>query len=335
MTLPPPLNQNVLDKSQLTAFIRQKALELGFAKVGIIAAEPFLNGEGDYLQAWLAQGYQAEMGWMVTHLEKRLDPSSLMESTQSIVCVALNYYSPDEYDSTDPKALKIAKYARGTDYHYVVKDRLKALLASIQSVAPQVQGRALTDSAPIMEKPLSVKAGLGWMGKHGNVILPGMGSWFFLGELLLDVALETDVETVANQCGTCRRCIEACPTEAIVNNGVIDANRCLSYWTIEYKGESFPAHIVDKQSGWIFGCDICQDVCPWNIKFARPSQEEAFQPRPLNRKPQADALMALDEETFREQYRKSPVKRTKLTGLRRNVTMALQSLQASSSVLDA
>lgn len=315
---------HAIDKSQLTGLLRQKARELGFAKVGIVAAEPFLAETGNRLKSWLSMGYQAEMEWMVTHLEKRLDPASLMENTRSIVCVALNYYTPDEYDSADPNALKIAKYARGTDYHYVVKDRLKELLAYLQTLVPGLQGRALTDSAPIMEKPLAIKAGLGWMGKNGNMILPGQGSWFFLGELLLDVALDYDETTVPDQCGRCRRCMDACPTDAIVDNGVVNANRCLSYWTIEYKGESLPEEISRRQSGWIFGCDICQDVCPWNIRFARPTPEPAFQPRPLNRKPQADELMALDEEAFREHYRKSPVKRTKITGLRRNVESALK-----------
>jgi epoxyqueuosine reductase len=318
---------NPMNKTQLTALLRQKALELGFAKVGIVAAEPFLFGEGERLKAWLSLGYQAEMAWMVTHLEKRLDPASLMEGTKSIVCVAMNYYTPDEYDATDPAALKIAKYARGTDYHYVVKDRLKELLACLQTVAPGVQGRALTDSAPIMEKPLAIKAGLGWMGKNGNLILPGMGSWFFLGELLLDVELEYDASTVPNHCGNCRRCIDACPTDAIVENGVVDANRCLSYWTIEHKGETLPEDISRHQNGWIFGCDICQDVCPWNLRFAKPTQEPAFQPRAINRKPDTEELIALDEDAFREHYRKSPVKRTKLHGLRRNIQSALKGVE--------
>ena len=320
---PPPDSHNApLHPRELTALIRQKALGLGFEAVGIIPAQPWQNGEGDHLQAWLAQGYQAEMGWMVTHLDKRLNPASLIDNGRSLVCVAMNYYQPDEYDAGDPQALKIAKYARGTDYHYVLKDRLKALLSYIQGIAPHVQGRAFTDSAPLMEKPMAVQAGLGWMGKHGNVILPGKGSWFFLGELLLDVALDYDASPVANQCGSCRRCIEACPTEAILDNSVIDANRCISYWTIESKAEVFPQPIQEKLSGWIFGCDICQDVCPWNIKFARPTQEAAFTARPLNRTPEAATLLALDEETFRAHYQKSPVKRTKLHGLRRNIAMA-------------
>lgn len=314
-------------KQELSLAIRQKALELGFQKVGIIAAQPFQQGEGDHLQAWLAQGYQAEMAWMVTHLEKRLDPASLMDGTRSIVCVAMNYFSPDALDAADlldPSVLKIANYARGTDYHYVLKDRLKELLTYIQTLVPTVQGRALTDSAPIMEKPLAVQAGIGWLGKNGNVILPGQGSWFFLGELLLDIELDYDLtEPVANHCGSCRRCIEACPTDAIVSDGVVDANRCISYWTIEYKGDELPTPIVDKLSGWIFGCDICQAVCPWNIKFSRPTSEPAFQPRPLTGLPDAQTLLALDEAAFREQFRKNPIKRAKLKGLKRNVRAAL------------
>jgi epoxyqueuosine reductase len=307
---------------ELTRLLKEKALRLGFAKVGIIPAEPFQNGEAERLNAWLAQGFQAEMEWMVTHYDKRRDPASLMDETRSILCVAMNYFTPDGYDPSDPQALKIAKYARGTDYHYVVKDRLKELLAFAETLSPGLRGRALTDSAPIMEKPLAVKAGLGWMGKNGNVILPAQGSFFFLGELLLNVELAYDATPIANHCGTCRRCIDACPTEAIVDAGVIDANRCISYWTIEYKGERFPESIQKNLSGWIFGCDICQDVCPWNIKFAQPTPEPAFQPRPLSQTPDATVLLALDEDTFREQFRKSPVKRTKLAGLRRNLRMA-------------
>lgn len=319
----PELPSTELSPTALTRLIKEKALQLGFAKVGVIPAEPFGQGEADALGVWLENGYQAEMAWMVTHYDKRRDPASLMEGTRSIVCVAMNYYTPDAYDGADSAALKIAKYARGTDYHYVVKDRLKTLLAYAQTLNPNVLGRALTDSAPIMEKPLAVKAGLGWQGKNGNVILPGQGSFFFLGELLLNVALDYGATPVANHCGTCTRCIDACPTEAIVDNAVIDANRCISYWTIEYKGERFPQPIQENLNGWIFGCDICQDVCPWNVRFAKPTEEPLFQPRPLNRKPDFDALMALDEEAFTAHYRKSPVKRTKIQGLRRNLNMAV------------
>jgi epoxyqueuosine reductase len=316
------------DPRQLTDLIKEKALALGFQRVGIVSAAPFRQGEGERLGEWLALGYQADMAWMVTHYEKRLNPASLMDNTRSIVCVAMNYYTPDAYDPADPQALKIAKYARGTDYHYVLKDRLKALLAYVQILAPHATGRALTDSAPILEKPLAMQAGLGWMGKNGNVILPGLGSWFFLGELLLDIELVSDASPVVDQCGRCRRCIEACPTDAIVGDGVIDANRCLSYWTIEAKDETIPPAIAENLHGWIFGCDICQDVCPWNIKFSRPTQEEAFQPRALNRLPDAETLLSLDEEAFRQHYRKSPVKRPKLKGLHRNIRAYLSAKAA-------
>ena len=311
-----------LDAVQLAAFIHEKAQALGFQKVGIIPAGPFAQGEGERLSQWLEAGYQAEMQWMVTHLDKRLDPASLMEGTRSIVCVAMNYYTPDEPALSAPVALKIAKYARGTDYHDVLKRRLKELLAAIQEMAPQVRGRALTDSAPILEKPLAVQAGLGWMGKHGNLITRDIGSWVFLGELLLDVALPVDPVRVPDACGSCTRCIDACPTDAIVSDTVVDANRCISYWTIEYKGERFPEAIRENLNGWIFGCDICQDVCPWNLKFATPTLEPEFQTRPLNRQPEAAVLLALDEEQFREAYRKSPVKRAKLAGLHRNIAEA-------------
>jgi epoxyqueuosine reductase len=316
-----------MQPQELSDAIRQKALELGFQTVGIIPAQPFQQGEGERLQAWLARGYQAEMGWMVTHLEKRLNPASLMDGTRSLVCVAMNYFVPDGLDQAamrDPAVLKIARYARGTDYHYVLKDRLKELLAYVQVLVPTAQGRALTDSAPIMEKPLAVQAGIGWMGKHGNVILPGQGSWFFLGELLLDIELAYDLtEPGANHCGSCRRCIDACPTEAIVADGVVDANRCISYWTIEAKDDEVPAPIAEQLSGWVFGCDICQAVCPWNIKFSTPTQEPLFQPRPLTVAPDAQTLLALDEEAFRAQFRKNPIKRAKLKGLKRNVRAAL------------
>jgi epoxyqueuosine reductase len=305
--------------SQITAWIKKKALALGFARVGIIPAAPFKDETGNHLQQWLAMGYHADMEWMVTHLQKRLDPASLMDGAKSIVCVAMNYYTPD----TPSTGLKIARYARGTDYHDVLKRRLKTLLAELKALLPDIQGRALTDSAPIMEKPLAIQAGIGWMGKNGNVIVPGLGSWVFLGELLLDIELEYDVFTEPNHCGRCRRCIDACPTGAIVQDGVVDANRCISYWTIEAKQDAFPASITNNLNGWIFGCDICQEVCPWNSKFSQPTDEPEFQPRPLNREPDPQVLLNLTEEEFKEHYRKSPIKRAKHSGFLRNIRQAL------------
>lgn len=305
------------NRTELTRRIEAEALALGFQKVGFIPAE-VLSPESDRLKDWLNVGYHAEMAWMVTHFDKRRDPSTLMEGARSIVCVAMNYYTPDTPNPA-PDAVKISKYARGTDYHVVLKDRLKELLAKIQSWDPTIRGRAFTDSAPLMEKAMATRAGLGWVGKHGNLITREYGSWLFLGELMLDVDLEYTETRVADACGRCTRCIDACPTDAIVNPGVVDANRCLSYWTIEYKGEAIPSAMAEKMDGWVFGCDICQDVCPWNVRFARETQEADFLPRTWNQTPTASDLLSLDDETFRERYRKSPIKRTKLAGLQRNV----------------
>jgi len=304
-------------KTKLKNFIQQRALELGFAKVGITSAQPFDESIPARLNSWLSAGYQAEMQWMVTHLNLRLNPASLMENTQSIVCVAMNYHN--EIETGD---LKIAQYARGSDYHKVVKKKLKQLLKDIQAYAPGIKGRPLTDSAPILEKPLAVQAGLGWLSKNGNVILPEHGSFLFLGEILLDVDLEPDAPFETDHCGQCTRCIDACPTDAIVQDGVVDANRCISYWTIEYKGERFPDNIRENLNGWIFGCDICQDVCPWNHKFATPTTEPDFQPRPWNITPNATEILNLTLDDFNTRYMSSPVKRAKLPGLQRNVREA-------------
>ena len=306
----------------LTAFIKQTAIRLGFDKVGVIPAEPVSDETAAHLMTWLGLGYHAEMQWMAAHTEKRLNPAALMPNARSIVCVAMNY-QPRKSPVPMSGQLKIARYARGSDYHDVLKKRLRQLLAEIRQIAPDVQGRAVTDSAPIMEKPLAVKAGLGWIGKNANLITRDRGSWVFLGELLLDIALDYDRHTEPNHCGRCRRCIDACPTGAIVQDGVIDANRCIAYWTIESKQETFPESISQHLNGWIFGCDICQEVCPWNVKFAKETDEPAFQPRTININPDADRLLNLTEEAFRTHYRKSPIKRTKRIGLQRNIRYAL------------
>lgn len=313
--------------------IKAKALELGFDLVGILNVDEMLQsktfqGHHARLQDWLNLGYQADMEWMETHFHVRAKPEMVMENTRSIVCVAMNYFTEDPYAQNDPSALKIAKYARGTDYHDVVKQHLKKLLAWIQEKDPSISGRAVTDSAPIMEKPLAQMAGIGWQGKNGNIIHPQKGSFFFLGELMLSIPLPSDIPQPFPSCGNCTKCIDACPTDAILHSdtqyGVVDANRCISYWTIEYKGDSIPEEIRQNLNGWVFGCDICQDVCPWNIRFSTPTTEPLFQPRPWNIQPNKDEILSLDEETFREKYRKSPVKRVKLTGLKRNVEAATQ-----------
>jgi epoxyqueuosine reductase len=305
-------------------WIKAEAEALGFQKVGIISAQP-LHTPGTHLNAWLEQGYQADMNWMKTHSDKRQDPTQLVENTQSIVCVAINYFPGNPVPSSSETPVKIARYAQGTDYHEVVKDKLNSLLKKLQAHWPHIQGRAFTDSAPVMEKPMAELAGLGWMGKNGNLLTQDHGSWLFLGELFLNIPLAYDTPTLDSHCGTCTRCIEACPTDAIVKDGVIDANRCIAYWTIEYKGDTFPQAIAENLSGWVFGCDICQEVCPWNIRFEQPTEEEAFRARPWNTNPTAEGILQLDPETFQQEFRKSPVKRTKLAGLQRNARIVLDS----------
>jgi epoxyqueuosine reductase len=296
--------------------VEVKAQSLGFQKIAALSF-PQIESEGNALKTWLAQGFHADMQWMANHLEKRLSPMSLMPDTRTLLCVAMNYYPGDPEPNAEAK---IARYAQGIDYHVLLKDRLKQFLSWLQTFDPNIEGRALVDSAPILEKALATKAGFAWQGKHSNMITPDMGSWFFLGELLLNVTFPDAPipDPMGNLCGSCRRCIDACPTEAIVDPYVIDAGKCISYWTIEYKGDDIPAEIQENMEGWLFGCDICQEACPWNIKFQQLTDEEAFWPRPWNRSPRLNEIEALTESQFRVRYRKSPIKRAKLKGLKRN-----------------
>ncbi|MGE0199470.1 MAG: tRNA epoxyqueuosine(34) reductase QueG [Candidatus Melainabacteria bacterium] len=318
--------------SNFTDFIKTQALALGFQHVGVMPAGAFEHGEEHALSEWLAAGLHADMQWMENYLELRQQPGSLMDGAKSVVCVAVNYYAPDDYDADDPTALKIAKYARGADYHKLLRKRLKKLLTLIQQEAercglPPVHGRPVTDSAPQMERPMARRAGLGWVGKNGNLITPTLGSFVFLGELMLDVALDYDAPFVTNHCGTCTRCVTACPTTAITVNdlghGVVDANRCIAYWTIESDADRFPVDIRDNLNGWIFGCDICQDVCPWNQKFAVANTDPAFQPRSQWRTPEAEMILNWDDAAFTAHTEASAIRRTGLSGLQRNVREAM------------
>ena len=300
------------DPRQRAALIKAKAHELGFLACGVARAG-FLEAEAPRLEQWLRQGKQGTMGYMERHFDLRLDPTKLVPGARSVISLAYNYFAPPQQQ--DPDAPKLSIYAYGRDYHKVVKKRLKPLMAFIVEHFGQVDMRAFVDSAPVLEEAWAERAGIGWRGKHTNVIRQGAGSWFFLCELITDLDLEPDAPAT-DHCGTCRRCIDACPTEAITPYGV-DGSRCISHLTIELKG-AIPEEFAGKMAGWAFGCDICQQVCPWN-RFATPHAEPEFTPKAGLMGLSADEWHGMTEVVFERLFEGSAVKRTKYTGLRRNM----------------
>jgi len=303
-----------LNKQAYTNLIKTEAKNLGFMFCGIAKAD-FLEEEAPRLEAWLKKGMHGEMQYMENHFDKRLDPRLLVDGARSVISLGLNYYTED--NQADGLAPKLSKYAYGADYHHVIKDKLKQLLHIINQKIGEVNGRAFVDSAPVLDKVWAKKAGLGWIGKNANLINKQTGSFFFLAELIVDLELEYDIEPTADHCGTCTRCMDACPTEAIVAPYVVDGSRCISYLTIELKNE-IPAEFKGKMDNWMFGCDICQDVCPWN-KFSVLHTEPAFKPHPellnINQKDWED----ITHDVFQEVFKTSAVKRTKFAGLKRNI----------------
>ncbi len=301
-------------KSHYTHLIKQKARELGFGYCGVSRAE-FLEEEAPRLETWLNQGMHGQMAYMANHFDKRLDPRRLVDGAKSVISLLLNYY-PEKEIETEPGGYKISKYAYGTDYHFVIKDKLKELLGFIGEEIGEVNGRAFVDSAPVLDKAWAKKGGLGWVGKHSNLINRETGSFFFIAELIVDLELDYD-GPVKDYCGTCTRCLDACPTGAITEPYVVDGSKCISYFTIELK-EQIPAEVKGKFDNWIFGCDICQDVCPWN-RFSKPHQEPQFNPGTgLTEMKKAD-WEEITAEVFNRVFKNSAVKRTKLEGLRRNI----------------
>jgi epoxyqueuosine reductase len=301
--------------ASLSDKIRQKSAELGFHKTGIVRAAP-LPEEENHLRRWLADNYHGTMQWLEHEPEKRANPELLFPGAKSIVTVALNYFTPHEHEENSAKG-KVSRYAWGDDYHDVLKEKLRALLVFIKSENETADGKICVDTAPIMDKIWAARAGLGWIGKHSNLITKEYGSWVFLGEILLNLELEYDAETVSDHCGTCRACLDACPTGAIVAPYVVDSRKCLSYATIELRAPEFPEEIVKELNGWLYGCDICQDVCPWN-RFEKPTEEPGFEPREGNVTADLDEILSLSPEKYAEKFRRSAMKRTKLAGLRRN-----------------
>lgn len=298
---------------QHTQLLKKWATELGFLHCGIAKAT-FLNEEAPLLETWLKNNYQGEMKYMENHFDMRLDPRLLVPNAKSVISLTYNYFTDAKQNETAPK---ISKYAYGEDYHFVVKDKLKELLNRLTNLIGAINGRCFVDSAPILERAWAKRAGIGWLGKHSLLINKKHGSFFFLAEIIVDVELLYDEPFQADHCGTCRACVDACPTEAILENNTIDGSKCISYFTIELK-DQLPTTYKNKLDDWMFGCDICQDVCPWN-RFSTLHTEEKFLPNDkllnMNRQEWKD----LSKEVFNEIFQKSAVKRTKYEGLKRNI----------------
>ncbi|MDZ7649272.1 MAG: tRNA epoxyqueuosine(34) reductase QueG [Cytophagales bacterium] len=298
-----------------TQLIKTLATELGFSYCGISKAS-FLAEEAPRLEEWLKRNYQGKMSYLENHFDKRLDPTLLVPGAKSVISLIYNYYPEKDLADTNPERFKIAKYAYGEDYHKVVKDKLKIFIERIEEEAGAINGRAFVDSAPVHERAWAKKSGLGWIGKNSLLLNRTMGSFFFLAELILDLELDYDLP-IKDYCGTCTACIDACPTDAIAEPYVVDGSKCISYFTIELK-EEIPASVKGKFENWIFGCDICQDVCPWN-SFSKPHREPRFAPPDNLEKMTQNDWSEITEEVFKKLFENSPVKRTKFEGLKRNI----------------
>jgi len=292
--------------------IKTEAKRLGFLSCGISKAG-FLEEEAPRLEKWLKNNAHGEMHYMENHFDKRLDPTKLVESSKSVVSLLLNYY-PSKIQNTE--SYKLSKYAYGNDYHFVIKDKLKQLLEVIQDEIGEVHGRAFVDSAPVLDKAWAAKSGLGWIGKHSNLLSQQTGSFYFIAELIIDLELAYDMP-VTDHCGSCTACIDACPTQAIVEPYVVDGSKCISYFTIELK-EQIPNSVKGQFEDWMFGCDICQDVCPWN-RFSKPHNEPLFNPHPELLEMTKKDWEEITQDTFNKVFHKSAVKRTNFSGLKRNI----------------
>ena len=305
-------------KIERTQRIKAKAEALGFISCGIAKAD-FLEEEAPRLESWLKNNYQGEMNYMANHFDMRLDPRLLVEGAKSVISLAYNYYQDL---NRNPDSYKVAMYAQGEDYHFVVKEKVRELLDFIQDEIGEVVGRAFTDSAPIMEHAWATKAGIGWVGKNSLTLSKQKGSFFFLAELILDLDLMYDNPMETDHCGKCTKCIDACPTEAILPNRVVNGSKCISYFTIELK-DQIPSEMKGKFDDWIFGCDICQEVCPWN-RFSLPTKQERFIGHESFNQFSKNEWEEITEDVFREIFKKSPVKRTKYVGLLRNIDFVKQ-----------
>ncbi len=301
--------------NNLTSEIRSHGLSIGIDKIGIVPAMP-LEVESRRLTDWLGRNYHGEMSWMAREPEKRTDPRLLLPNARSVIVAAVNYYTKYEHVE-EASSGKISRYAWGDDYHDIVRGKLDELLQFIRSRAKHAEGKICVDTAPMMDKAWAVRAGIGWLGKHSNVITRDLGSWVFIGELILDIELEYDTDVVEDHCGTCRACIDACPTGAIVEPYVVDSRKCISYATIELRDQALPPEIVPNLDGWLYGCDICQDVCPWN-RFETQTHEPRFEPRDGETSLDLERIEEMSHDEYVVRFRGSAIKRAKLSGLKRN-----------------
>ena len=307
--------------------IKAKAKKFGFQNCGISRAG-FLEEDAKPLERYLQNNFQGEMSYMENHFDKRLDPTLLVEGAKSVISLSYNYFPKEEI--SDLGDLKISKYAYGHDYHEIIKEILREMVAELQDEIGDFNCRIFTDSAPILERSWGRKSGIGWVGKNANLITKQAGSFYFLAEIICDLDLQEDFETT-DHCGSCTKCIDACPTDAIVSDRIIDGSKCISYATIELKNE-IPAHFKGKMEDWIFGCDICQDVCPWN-RFSKPNVEEKFKPNAHLKQMNKKDWSELTQEVFSEIFKKSPVKRTKFAGLQRNIAFINEDIQNENDLL--
>jgi len=303
-----------LHTSNHTAFIKNKATELGFDYCGIARAVP-LDDDARRLEKWLNAGLNGSMQYMENHFELRVNPLKLVPGARSVVTLLLNYYPSVRQTPGEPK---VSAYALGDDYHEVIKKKLNLLLQAIRTTIGDINGRGFVDSAPVLERSWAQRSGLGWIGKNGNLINKQSGSFFFIATLITDLELEYDDPVVKDFCGTCTKCIDACPTEAIAENRVVDGSKCISYYTIELKDMLIPDGMKGKFDNWMFGCDTCQDVCPWN-RFSKPNQEPAFTPYPELLNFTTNDWEELTEEGFKKIFKHSPLKRAKFSGIKRNL----------------
>ncbi len=299
-------------KSKWTNSIKTEAKRLGFLSCGVSKSD-FLEEEAPRLEKWLSNNMHGEMKYMENHFDKRLDPRLLVEGSKSVISLLLNYF-PEETQVAD--SYKISKYAYGQDYHHIIKSKLKQLQEFITEEIGEINGRAFVDSAPVLDKAWAAKSGLGWIGKNSNLLTKQLGSFYFIAELIVDIELEYD-HKVTDHCGTCTACIDACPTQAIVEPYAVDGSKCISYFTIELKNE-LPIDVKGSFDDWMFGCDVCQDVCPWN-RFSKPHKEPLFNPNPEMLSMTKKDWDEITEDVFQKVFKKSAVKRTKFTGLTRNI----------------